>query len=197
MFSAVRKAALLFAVLSSSVAVAQDQQGAFKGTLTVQFILSQDCNTGDSTCSQCVQSGSLFVDAQGIAETTLGPLFAKVLKCATSASPYGTYAGTMTLSETPPVTPTSLIAPPKDVLTLTYSGKNTDGGDFYGFQPFRGTLTVASGTGKFQGARGTITFIAQGGPALVAAEFGVTPSPFGATGNAFYFLQGTIEGVSQ
>jgi hypothetical protein len=136
MFSAISKAALLFAVLPSSVAVAQEQgaeQGAFKGTLTVQFTLSQECNTGDSTCSQCVQAGGFFAEAQGIAETTLGPLFAKVLKCfnpnSTAQAPYGTYAGTLTLSVNPPVTPPSLLPPPKDVLTLTYSGKNDDAGD--------------------------------------------------------------------
>lgn len=42
----------------------------------------------------------------------------------------------------------------KDSLTWTYSGKNDNGGDFYGFQPFSGTLTITSGTGKFAGARG-------------------------------------------
>jgi hypothetical protein len=77
-------------------------------------------------------------------------------------------------------------------LTLTYSGVNTDGGDFYGFEPFKGTLTVESGTGTFQGAHGTLTFIAQGGLSVMATEFGVEPSPFGATGNAFYLIKGTI-----
>ena len=61
-------------------AVRADDQGAFQGTLTVQFTGSEQCNSGNSTCSQCVQSG-VFVEAQGIAQTTLGPLFAKVLKC--------------------------------------------------------------------------------------------------------------------
>lgn len=177
-------------------AVRANEQGAFAGTLTVVFTASQQCASGDSVCSSCVQTGNLSVEAQGIAETTLGPLFAKVLKCfnpsfATQA-PYGSYAGTLTLSLTPPVTPPSLIAPPKDVLTLTYAGKNDDAGDFYGFQPFSGKLTVESGTGKFHGAQGTVTFIAQSGPSLVGAEFGATTSPFGVTGNAFYLLQGTI-----
>jgi hypothetical protein len=175
-------------------AVWADEQGAFSGTLTVQFTGSQQCNSGDSTCSQCVQSG-VFVEAQGIAQTTLGPFFAKVLKCFyPNNSPYGTYAGTMTLSLTPPETPPSVIAPPKDVLTLTYAGKNDDGGDFYGFQPFSGKLTVESGTGKFQGAQGAVTFVAQSGPSLVGAEFGATVSPFSVTGNAFYSFQGTVKG---
>ncbi|MBV9248928.1 MAG: hypothetical protein JO227_06770 [Acetobacteraceae bacterium] len=80
---------------------------------------------------------------------------------------------------------------------MTYAAKNDDAGDFYGFQPFSGKLTVESGTGKFKGAQGTLTFIAQSGPALVGAEFGVTPSPFSVTGNAFYLLQGTINQDSQ
>jgi hypothetical protein len=194
---------LLFALVVTAIAlrpkaVRADEQAAFNGTLTVQFTGSQQCDSGDSICSQCVQTG-LFIEAQGIAETTLGPLFAKVLKCFyPSSTPYGTYAGTMTLSLTPPVTPPSVIAPPKDVLTLTYYGRNDDGGDFYGFQPFSGKLTVESGAGKFQGAQGTITFTAQSGPSLMAAEFGATTSPFGVTGNAFYLLQGTIDqGVRQ
>jgi hypothetical protein len=186
-----------------SKAVRADQQGAF-GTLTVQFTESQECASRDSICSQCVQAGGLSIEAQGIAETTLGPLFAKVLKCfnpnPTSQFPYGTYAGTLTLSTTPPVTPPSLISAPKDILTLTYSGQNTDAGDFYGFQPFIGQLKVESGAGKFQGAQGTIAFNAQSGPSLVGTEFGVPTgaSPFGVTGNAFYLLQGTInQGGSQ
>ena len=181
-------------------AVRADDKGAFQGTLTVQFTGSQQCASGDSTCTQCVQSGSLYVEAQGLAQTTLGPLFAKVLKCANPNAapdaPYGTYAGTLTLSVAPPVTPPSVIAPPEDVLTLTYTGRNDDGGDFYGFEPFSGKLTVESGTGKFQGAQGTLTFIAAGGPTVAATEFGATTSPFGATGNAFYLFQGTIQGVS-
>jgi hypothetical protein len=190
---------LLFALAVTAIAlrpkaVRADEQGAFQGTLTVQFTGSQQCDSGDSICSQCVQTG-LFIEAQGIAETTLGPLFAKVLKCFNpSSGRYGTYAGTMTLSLTPPVTPPSVIAPPKDVLTLTYAGKNDDAGDFYGFQPFSGKLTVESGTGKFQGAQGAVTFMAQSGPSLVGAEFGATVSPFSVTGNAFYSFQGTVKG---
>ena len=67
--------------------------------------------------------------------------------------PLGTYAGTMTLSLTPPVDSSECACAPTDVLTLTYYGRNDDGGDFYGFQPFSGKLTVESGVGKFQGAR--------------------------------------------
>jgi hypothetical protein len=192
---------LLFALAVTAVAlmpkvVRADDQGAFQGTLTVQFTGSQQCAPDDSTCTQCVsQTGSFFVEAQGIAQTTLGPLFAKVLKCSNpNITKFGGYAGTLTLSATPP----SVIAAPKDVLTLTYAGKNDDAGDFYGFGPFSGKLTVENGAGKFQGAQGTIAFIAAGGPSVAAAEFGATPNPFAFTGNAFYLLHGTIsQGGSQ
>ena len=196
---------LLLAVTVTTVglrpnAVQADDQGAFTGTLTVQFTGSQQCAPGDSTCNSCVsQTGAFFVDAQGIAQTTLGPLFAKVLKCSSpSPLPYGGYAGTLTLSTTPPVTQPSLIPPPTDILTLTYSGRNTDNGDFYGFEPFKGKFTIVSGAGKFQGAQGTIAFIAQGGPPFVATEFGGSPgNPVAFTGNAFYSFHGTINQGSQ
>jgi hypothetical protein len=181
-------------------AVRADDQGAFQGTLTVAATASQQCASGDSTCNSCVsQTGSFFVDAQGIAQTTLGPLFAKVLKCFNpNSTKFGGYAGTLTLSATPPVTEPSLIPPPTDILTLTYSGRNTDAGDFYGFEPFMGKFTIVSGAGKFQGAQGTITFIAQGGPAFVATEVGGSAgNPVAFTGNAFYLFQGTINQGSQ
>jgi hypothetical protein len=59
-------------------------------------------------------------------------------------------------------------------------------------------LTVESGTGTFEGAHGTLTFIAQGGLSVTATEFGVESSPFGAKGNAFYLIKGTInKGANQ
>ena len=61
------------AIALNPQAVRADEQGAFKGTLTVQFTLSTRCASGDSTCSRCVQTPSgVFVEAQGIAVTTLG-----------------------------------------------------------------------------------------------------------------------------
>jgi hypothetical protein len=169
--------------------VLADEQGAFKGMLTVQYTASQQCASGDGICTHCVQKSGFYVEAQGLADTSLGPLFAKVLKCASPTPPYGTYSGTLTLSTTPP----SVLASPKDYLALAYSGKNDDGGDFYGFGPFSGTLTVTNGFGKFQGARGAVTFIATGGPSIPAAA----PSPYSNTGIAFYSLQGTIDQGAQ
>jgi hypothetical protein len=140
--------ALLLALAATTIAlrpkpVRADKQGSFKGTLTVQFTVTnnqttQQCASGDTNCSRCVQDSGFYVEAQGLADTSLGPLFAKVLKCfsplSTPKYPYGTYLGTMTLSTTPPVTLPSLNPSPKDILTLVYSGHNDDGGDFYGFQ---------------------------------------------------------------
>jgi hypothetical protein len=181
-------------VALSPGAVRADEQGAFKGTLTVQFTGSQQCAAGDTSCITCVHNSGFYVEAQGLANTSLGPLFAKVLKCFNpNKAPYGTYAGTMTLSVTPPVTPPSVIASPKDFLTLAYSGQNDDGGDFYSFQPFSGKLAVTGGAGKFQGARGAVTFIAQSGPSIAASEYGVPASPFSNAGLAFYYIQGTID----
>ena len=186
--------------------------------MTVQFVLTRSCASGDVACSACIQDpNSVFVEAQGIADTTVGPLFAQVLKCASgSPSPYGGYVGTLTLSDTPTVAPPggtanfplgdqagykaySLLAPPDDALLLTYLGQTDDAGEFYGFAPFEGTLTVKSAIGKFQGAQGKLTFIAAGPPALNASLLGTTPStgPFFSAGTAFYRFQGTLQGISQ
>ena len=75
------------------------------------------------------------------------------------------------------------------LLPLTYSGQNTDAGDFNGFQ-----LTVESGGGKFQGAEGLSPLSPNRAPPSWGAKFGVTTgtSPFSVTGNAFYSLLGTI-----
>jgi hypothetical protein len=187
----------LLAVAATTVAlrpkpVRADEQGSFRGTLTVQFTAATThAQCASTDCNNCIQISGLYIEAQGLADTSLGPLFAKVLKCLNPAKgKYGSYAGTMTLSVTPPVTPPSLIPPPKDILTLTYSGQNDDGGDFYGFQPFSGSLTpVKNGSsGKFQGAQGAITFIAQSGPALATSG----AANISYSGNAFYSLHGTI-----
>jgi hypothetical protein len=161
----------------------------FKGTLTVQFTGSQQCAPGDANCSQCVQNSGFFIEAQGIGDTSLGPLFVKVLKCFyPDKPPYGTYAGT--LSTTAPNG--------SDSLTWDYSGQNDNGGDFYGFGPFSGKLTVTGGTGKFKGARGDATFTAASGPSIAASAYPATaPSPFNIQGMAFYYLQGTIDQDAQ
>lgn len=49
----------------------QQEQGTFiEGTMTVMFVAGKSCAPGDSACNACVQSQGVFVEAQGIAETT-------------------------------------------------------------------------------------------------------------------------------
>lgn len=153
----------------------------FKATLTVAYIATQICETGDLSCSACINQNGFYVEAQGLADTSLGPLFAQVLKCwYMNEPPFGTYAGTLTTT----------VPNGKDSLTWAYSGKNDTGGDFYGFGPFSGTLTITGGTGKFAGARGGAAFTAGSGPAFSAG-----PSPVQFEGTAFYYIQGRVEGT--
>ena len=161
-------------------AIAQNGATLLKATLTVQFIATQICAPGDASCAACINQNGYYVEAQGIADTSMGPLFVQVLKCFSPYDPpFGTYAGTLTTT-----------APNgKDSLTWAYSGKNVDNaGDFYGFGPFSGTLTVTAGTGKFAGARGSASITAASGPTLTAG-----PSPIQFAGTAFYYLQGRLE----
>jgi hypothetical protein len=160
-----------------------NEEPAFKGTLTVQVAVSQTCAPGDANCSTCINNSGLFIDAQGMSDTSLGPLFVEVLKCLNpNGGSFGTYAGTLTTT-----------APNgKDSLTWAYSGQNDSPGDFYGFQPFSGELTITGGTGKFKGAHGSASFTANSGPGTA-----VGPSPFNPpvafVGMAFYSVHGTIE----
>lgn len=170
--------------ITSSGAGQATESVPFKGTVTVQFTGSHACADGDTNCTTCVHNSGFYIEAQGIADTSLGPLFAKLMKCfRPNEPPYGTYAGT--LNTTAPNG--------KDSLAWVYSGKNDDGGDFYGFGPFSGTLAVKGGTGKFEGARGSATFTAASGPAITATAYPAPPSNFSMQGMAFYYVQGTIE----
>jgi hypothetical protein len=177
--------ALAALTLALKPRTAQAEEGVrFKGALTVQFegiTATSACAIGDTSCITCVSNpGAYYVDAQGIGDTSLGTLFFKLLKCAfapTPAAPFGSYAGTLTTT-----------APNgKDSLTWAYSGQNDSFGDAYGFGPFSGKLTITGGTGKFEGAQGSATFTAVGGPA--------TPGPLPNTGvgMAFYSVQGKLE----
>jgi hypothetical protein len=162
-----------------------DEGVPFRGTLTVQFVGTQVCASGDTSCTSCVASSSFYVEAQGIANTSLGPLFVEVLKCYNPVGgpqQVGTYAGTLTTT-----------APnKKDSLTWAYSGQNDNAGDFYTFGPFSGTLTITGGTGKFANAHGSAAFTAASGPSFTATAFPGPPSPFSMAGMAFYFVEGTV-----
>ena len=75
----------------------------------------------------------------------------------------------------------------KDSLTWTYSGQNTTLADFYGFGPFDGTLTIAGGTGKFEGAHGCASFTAASGPTFTAG-----PSPIQCAGRVAMVVLGVL-----
>jgi len=174
--------ALAITLISTSFPVpahAQDGITPLKATLPVQFIATLTCAPGDTSCSTCITENGYYIEAQGLADTSIGPLFVQVLKCyKPNDGQFGTYSGTLTTT-----------APNgKDSLTWAYSGKNNNAGDFYGFGPFSGTLTITAGTGKFAGARGRVSFTAASGPTFTAG-----PSPIQFAGTAFYYLQGRIE----
>src|SRR5580704_19169198 len=182
---------LLIALAGMAVALrpkaARADEGVpFRGTLSVQFTGSQVCASGDTNCTTCVGNSSFYVEAQGIANTSLGPLFVEVLKCFNlvgGPQQVGTYAGTLTTT-----------APNRrDSLTWAYSGQN-DGtaGDFYGFGPFSGRLTITGATGKFRNAHGSATFTAASGPSFTATAYPGPPSPFSMAGMAFYSVEGTV-----
>jgi hypothetical protein len=111
-------------------------------------------------------------------------MFIQVLKCFyVGEPPFGTYAGVFTLT-----------APNgKDSVTGTYSGQNDNTGDFYGFGPFSGQLSVTGGMGKFAGATGSLRFTAASGPTTTAGAFGMTgPLTASNMGMAFYSVQGNL-----
>jgi hypothetical protein len=158
-----------------------DEEGRFKGTLTVQVEAIPTiggCAPIDTTCSTCVNNSSFFIEAQGTGDTSLGTMFVEVLKCLNPAGgSFGTYAGTLTTT-----------APNgKDSLTWAYSGQNDNAGDFYGFGPFSGNLTITGGTGKFEDAQGSATFTAVAGPSSPG------PNANSVVGMAFYSVQGKVE----
>jgi len=175
--------AVMTAALRSKAA--QSDQGVpFSGTLTVQFVASQICAPGDTNCTACTGANNFYVEAQGIGDTSLGTQFIEVLKCfdPNGFGGLGSYAGTLTTT-----------APNgKDSVTWTYSGKNDNGGDFYTFGPFSGTLTITGGTGKFANAHGSAAFTAASGPGFTATAFPGPPSPFNQAGIAFYEVEGTV-----
>jgi len=124
-----------------------------------------DTNPGTHGC----HASDYFVEAHGIGDTAqLGSLFLDVAKCyMPAAGLYGGYAGSFT-----PRVPNS-----KDTVTGTYTGSNDPYTGYFPnvFGPFHGTLTINGGTGRFEGAKGSVSFTAISG------------------GNvAYYFLDGNV-----
>ena len=157
-----------------------DEETPFKGTLTAQvgvITAIGGCAPNDVACDTCTGNSSLYVEAQGMGDTSLGTMFGEVLKCFNpAAGQFGTYTGTLTTTSTDG----------KNSLIWAYSAQNDNAGDAYGFGPFSGTLTVTGGTGKFAGANGSASFTAVGG----TASPGLNPNS--AVSMAFYSIKGNI-----
>jgi hypothetical protein len=175
---AVPTLALLTLALKPKAALGSDTV-PIKGTFTVQAELItaiSACGLGDANCNACLNGSGFYIEAQGVGDTSQGPLYFEVLKCFNPTSGFGTYAGTFTMT-----------APNgKDSVTGTYSGQNNNAGDAYGFGPFGGKLTITGGIGKFEGAQGSASFTAVAGP-LTAG-----PSPGTNVLMAFYSVQGNL-----
>jgi hypothetical protein len=164
--------AAMTAVLGPKGAFA-DEGVPIKGNFTVTFTIVQnvsDCGTGDG-CIMCLASNHFYIEAQGVGDTAKqGSLFFEVQKCFDpTASTFASYKGIFTMTS-----PNG-----KDSLTGTYTGKNTGGGDAYGFGRFSGDLKITDGTGKFCDARGHAQFTAVG-------------SGVAAHGTAYYAVDGTV-----
>jgi hypothetical protein len=150
-----------------------DEATPFKGnfTVAVTFIPNvSGCGSGDN-CIACLTGNppGFYIEAQGIGDASKqGTFFLKIQKCLNpAASTFGSYQGVFTMT-----------APNgKDTLTGTYIGKNTAGGNAYGFGSFNGDLKITGGTGKFDEAYGHLHFTAVAGS---------------NTGAAFYAVEGEV-----
>jgi len=181
----------------TSRAALSDEAVAITGNFTVEFEGLATCPSPDPggqpalpsmlrypECAPCINAGGYYIEAQGIGNTSQGTMTIEVLKCynpAGGTGGLGSYEGYFQMS-----------APNgTDSVTGTYSGQNYDygaNGDALGFGPFRGTLTVTEGTGKFRGATGSVGFTALSGPGSPG------PTPNSVVGNAFYSVQGGVTG---
>ena len=167
--------------VASQAALAQNMP--VNGPFTVTFI-GQPANSipGVSGCT-----GNIWVEAHGIGQTILGPMFITVQKCYDLMN--STYAGTFALC----LSDASCGPNSKDSMSGVYAGAddNTYDGHFpLVFGPFHGTLTVNAGTGRFEGARGTITFAAMSADNIQYNADG-TAVPV-HEGSAYYALRGTL-----
>lgn len=164
-------AALLMAlsvVASAPTPARADDRARIEGTFSVFYTYPSAVNY----CANGAGDDNVSLQAQGLGNMPgLGALFLTVKKCFTFSD--GTYAGSFTMS-----------AANGDTLRGTYEG--TQGSyDENGFGPFRGELTITSGSGKLRGTRGRLTFEAVAGPDSVGAVAGLN-------GMAFYLVRGTV-----
>ena len=142
------------------------QSGNVSGSFTVSYtsgVVGNPPGCGDPT-------SNAYVEAHGVGTSSspLGPMILTIRKCYNFAA--GTYAGTFALSS----------PDGKDAMTGTYAGSDDPyTGPFTStFFPFHGVLTITAGTGKFQGARGSLNFTA------------VAAASDAASGIAYYAIEG-------
>jgi hypothetical protein len=110
-----------------------------EGILAVNFTRSQ------------TSPGIFDISATGIGSlTNVGNLSFQLQKTLDTTGKVPTFSGTFTIT-----------AENGDTLTGTYAGV-TAGPDAAGFGTFSGQITVTGGTGRFQGASGSIPFGAMG-----------------------------------
>jgi hypothetical protein len=171
-FSKTSLLGLAAATIAVATQAALAQEMPINGPFTVTYI-GQPANSipGVSGCT-----GNIWVEAHGIGQTILGPMFITVQKCYNLMN--STYAGTFALC----LSDASCGPNSKDSMSGVYAG--ADDTTYVGyfpivFGPFHGTLTVNAGTGRFEGARGTINFTAM------------------STQNIQYNPDGTIAGVHE
>ena len=124
------------------------QSGNVSGSFTVSYtggVVGNPPVCGDPNVS-------VYVEAHGVGTSTspLGPMILTIRKCYNYVA--GTYAGSFALSS----------PDARDTITGTYAGSDDPyTGPFTAiFFPFHGVLTITAGTGKFQGARGSLNFTA-------------------------------------
>jgi hypothetical protein len=165
----------------SQTALAQNMQ--INGPFTVTYI-GQPADTipGVSGCA-----GNIWVEAHGIGQTILGPMFFTVQKCYNLMN--STYAGTFVLC----LSDAACGPNSQDSMSGVYAGKDDttyDGHFPIVFGPFHGTLTVNAGTGRFEGARGTITFAAMSADNIQYNADGAAVPVH--EGSAYYALRGML-----
>ena len=143
------------------------ENGLLIGSFTVSYTAG---NPGHPT--GCDPSNSVYVEARGIGNSTgaLGTAILTIAKCWNYVD--GTYAGSFTLSS----------PDGRDTVTGTYAGADDPCAECFPgvFFPFHGVLTATTGTGKFRGAKGSMTF--------TALAVGTGPT----SGIAYYAIEGNV-----
>ena len=81
-----------FAEESSSIS------GAFVEQAELIIAISA-CGPGDTSCTTCLNSSGFFVEAQGLGDTSQGPMYLEIRKCFNpGGGSFGTYDGTFTMT---------------------------------------------------------------------------------------------------